>query len=102
MMRQRRVNRSDDTSLSEHIAALPKWLRVIVIGNVLLLILTVIVLYIVFVLCMLLGASGALWLCLTGLTCSKYSACFDVPIVPFWFLLACVTLAHIILEIKNR
>ena len=102
MMRQRRVNHSDDTTLSEHIQALPKWLRVIVIVNVLLLILTVIVLYIAFVLCMLLGVSGTLWLCLNGLTCNKYSACFDVPIVPFWFVFTCVTLVHIILEIKNR
>ena len=98
----KRANRSDDTTMSQHIAALPKWLRVIIVGNILLVVLIAIVLYFAIVICMLLGVSGTLWLCLNALTCSKYSACFDVPIIPFWFVLTCVALVYVILEIKNR
>ena len=102
MTHHTRANRSDDTQLSQHIAALPKWLRVIVIGNILLMVVIAIVLYFAVVICMLLSVSGTLWLCLNGLTCSKYSACFDVPIVPFWFVFTCATLIHVTLEIKSR
>ena len=102
MVGNKRANPSDDTALSQHIAALPKWLRVIVVGNLLLVILIAIVLHFAIVICMLFGVSGTLWLCLNGLTCGKYSACFDVPIVPFWFVFTCVALVYVILEIKNR
>ena len=91
MSQRRRVNNYDGTAFAQRIEALPKWLRTIVLGGLVLILIFVCVLYVAMLLCMLLTCSGALWLCLNGLTCSKYSACFDAPIIPFWFVFVCVT-----------